>query len=179
MNPLIQHAQSLAKIAHAGQVRKYTGEPYINHCKAVAQLVTDAMGEADPDPVVVAWLHDTVEDTAVTYADIRIQFGHDIAEHVSFLTDCDKSQGNRAARKAFDRGRLSQASSLVHSVKCADLIDNTSTIVKHDPKFAQVYLREKELLLPVLKSANIHLKEKAKRTLDNANAALAETKEGK
>lgn len=61
---LIADAAAFAAQAHAGQVRKYTGEPYIRHPEAVAKLVQASGG--DTAMVAAAWLHDTVEDTAVT-----------------------------------------------------------------------------------------------------------------
>ena len=69
---------------------------------------------------------------------------------------------NRARRKEIDRQRLSQAPGWVQTVKVADMIDNTSTIVEYDPKFAKVYLEEKRLLLAELTSADPLLLEKAK-----------------
>jgi hypothetical protein len=49
------------------------------------------------------------------------------------------------------------------TIKCADLISNTSSIVKHDPKFAEVYLEEKRLLLDVLTKADPWLVEIARK----------------
>jgi hypothetical protein len=49
----------------------------------------------------------------------------------------------------------------VQTVKVADMIDNTSTIVEYDPKFAKVYLKEKRLLLKELTSADPILLEQA------------------
>jgi guanosine-3',5'-bis(diphosphate) 3'-pyrophosphohydrolase len=65
--------------------------------------------------------------------------------------------GNRAERKAASRARLAAAPGWVQTIKCADLISNTSSIVKHDPKFAVTYLEEKRLLLDVLTKADPRL----------------------
>jgi guanosine-3',5'-bis(diphosphate) 3'-pyrophosphohydrolase len=72
------------------------------------------------------------------------------------LSDPPKVEGgpNRKARKAQDRVRLSQAPADVQTVKVADMIDNTESIVAHDPKFAKLYLEEKRLLLEVLTKAD-------------------------
>src|SRR5580765_8807774 len=85
-------ARVFATAAHAavGQVRKYTGEPYINHPAAVAEIVravphSEAM-------LAAAWLHDVVEDTKVTYADIKAEFGEDVAVLVNWLTDVSAPQ---------------------------------------------------------------------------------------
>jgi hypothetical protein len=69
----------------------------------------------------------------------------------------DLEQGNRAERKAASRARLADAPAWVQTIKCADLISNTSSIVLRDPKFAVTYLEEKRLLLDVLTKADPRL----------------------
>ena len=61
-------AYEFATAAHEGQVRKYTGEPYVNHPFAVAESVADHVD--DKVAIAAAVLHDTVEDTAVTLEEI-------------------------------------------------------------------------------------------------------------
>lgn len=67
-------AMRVATAAHEGigQVRKYTGEPYINHPAAVAELVSSV--PHTPEMLAAAWLHDTVEDTPITLLDIELNF---------------------------------------------------------------------------------------------------------
>jgi guanosine-3',5'-bis(diphosphate) 3'-pyrophosphohydrolase len=103
----------------------------------------------------VAWLHDCVEDQDVTGAELTRHFGQFVASGVLALSDL--GIGNRAERKAASRARLSRAPHWVQSIKCADLISNTSSIVKHDAKFAVTYLEEKRLLLDVLVNADPRL----------------------
>lgn len=143
--------------AHAGQLRKFAAnEPYVMHVFRVATMVAQ-VGE-DTDTICAAILHDVLEDCPqVTHEDIHDTFGNDVYEMVFALTDCDLSVGNRKTRKAFDRERLAAASSAVQTIKMADMIDNTPSIVENDPDFAKVYLREKALLLPMLKLADPHL----------------------
>lgn len=145
---IIAHARHFADIAHADQIRKYTGEAYVTHTRAVASLV--AAVTRSPIAVAAAHLHDTVEDTATTHQDLERNFGVGVANLVFWLTDPPGRAGNRRQRKAEDRDRLSRAPALAQTIKLADLIDNTSSIVRHDPKFARVYLAEKEALLEVL-----------------------------
>lgn len=78
------------------------------------------------------------------------------------------SVGNRATRKAKDRERLATASASAQNIKCADLIDNTSSIVKHDRGFAKLYLEEKRLMLDVLSKADPRIMAAARDTLDKA-----------
>jgi|AntRauTorcE11898_2_1112593.scaffolds.fasta_scaffold75455_1 (p)ppGpp synthase/HD superfamily hydrolase len=144
----VAKARAFAIAAHsaAGQVRKYTGEPYHVHPAEVAQIVTARGG--DQAQICAAWLHDVVEDTAVTIELIETEFGKDVAELVGWLTDVSKPEdGNRAERKAIDRKHTAQAPKRAKFVKLADLISNTSSIVEHDAKFAKVYLAEKRLLI--------------------------------
>lgn len=61
-------AERIATTAHAGQTDK-AGVAYIHHPRAVAALAASA--GADPEVVAVAWLHDVVEDTAVTVDELR------------------------------------------------------------------------------------------------------------
>ena len=157
-----QRAREFAEAAHASidQRRKYTGEPYIAHPAAVVDLVrsvphTEAM-------ICAAWLHDTVEDTPITLDEIERVFGFDVATLVEMLTDVSKrSDGNRKARKAIDRAHTAQASPAAKTIKLADLIDNTRSIVERDPEFAKVYLAEKALLIEVLRDGDPALWAKA------------------
>jgi (p)ppGpp synthase/HD superfamily hydrolase len=101
--------------------------------------------------VAAAWLHDVVEDTGCTYTDIHMAFGADIAALVGWLTDVSQPQdGNRAHRKAMDRAHTAEAPAEAQTIKLADLISNSRSIVAHDPAFARTYLAEKRLLLAVM-----------------------------
>jgi (p)ppGpp synthase/HD superfamily hydrolase len=149
---IVRKAQVYAMAAHAavGQKRKYTGQPYIVHPAEVASIVARVPG-ATPDMVAAAWLHDVVEDTGCTYTDIHMGFGADIATLVGWLTDVSKPEdGNRAKRKAIDRAHTAEAPAEAQTIKLADLISNSRSIMEHDPEFAKVYLEEKRLLLEVL-----------------------------
>ena len=84
---LIRQALSTARLAHAGQKRK-SGEPYLIHPIAVAQLVAD-MG-MDSETVCAALLHDVVEDTSVSLDSIREDFGEEVAMLVDSVTKLDR-----------------------------------------------------------------------------------------
>lgn len=152
MSAVIRAAEFAGK-AHAGQKRKYTGEPYIEHPRAVAALVS--MAAHTDDMLCAAWLHDVVEDCGIPLDQIERLFGHRVAVLVEALTDVSKpSDGNRAFRKALDRIHLAKAPADAKTVKLADMIDNCRSIVQFDPKFARVYLAEKASLLPFLKEGD-------------------------
>jgi (p)ppGpp synthase/HD superfamily hydrolase len=164
---LLDKAAGFAMKAHDGQVRKYTGEPYFNHCAEVAGLVSWAGG--DDAMIAAALLHDTVEDTGTSLHKIKEEFGDDVAELVEWLTDVSRpSDGNRAKRKEIDRQHLAKASPRAKTIKLADLICNSRSIVKHDPGFAKIYLAEKRKLMEVLKEGNPELYETADNILKEA-----------
>jgi len=80
---LVQRAYRVAEEAHRKQKRN-SGEPYINHCVAVANILTEL--HVPPEVISAGLLHDTVEDTNVTLEDIRRDFGEIIANLVDGVT---------------------------------------------------------------------------------------------
>ncbi|MBI5942990.1 MAG: bifunctional (p)ppGpp synthetase/guanosine-3',5'-bis(diphosphate) 3'-pyrophosphohydrolase [Chloroflexi bacterium] len=80
---LVQRAYRVADEAHKEQ-KRHSGEPYINHCIAVASILADL--KVPPEVVAAGLLHDTVEDTPVTLADIRRDFGDVITSLVDGVT---------------------------------------------------------------------------------------------
>ncbi len=154
---LVERARIFATAAHAavGQTRKYTGEPYVVHPVEVAGIVESAGGSNAM--IAAALLHDVLEDTGVTFDLLVEQFGSEVAELVLWLTDVSKPEdGNRSTRKALDRQHSAAAPAEAQTIKVADLISNTRSIVAHDPGFAKTYLEEKRLLLDVLTKADPH-----------------------
>jgi len=149
-------AMMFARGVHGLQRRKYTNNPYEDHLAEVAGIVATVAPLDLADLMVsVAWLHDCVEDQDVTVTQLRAEFGDAVADGVRLLSDLEK--GNRAERKALSRARLADAPGWVQTIKCADIISNTSSIVMHDPAFARVYLEEKRLLLDCLTEADPRL----------------------
>ncbi|WP_186215911.1 HD domain-containing protein [Burkholderia gladioli] len=156
-------AMMFAREIHKDQRRKYTGNPYVDHLAEVAGIVA-ALGwpyaTVHPSQMIAtAWLHDCREDQGVSAKYLESEFGPIVSHGVTLLSDLET--GNRAERKAASRARLSNAPDWVQTIKCADLISNTSSIVEHDPKFAVTYLEEKRLLLNVLTRADPRLHELA------------------
>lgn len=170
---IVEKAQVFATAAHAAvkQTRKYTGEPYINHPIHVMNIVktvehTDAM-------LAAALLHDTVEDTGVTIDLIKLEFGSEVANLVSWLTDVSRPEhGNRAVRKQLDLEHTAQAPAAAQTIKLADLISNTSSIVKHDLNFAETYLKEKAALMRVLTKGDPALISWAQATVVNGQSVV-------
>lgn len=112
-------ARSFAVAAHGEQ--KYGDKPYVFHLDAVASLAAPYGEEA----VVVAYLHDAVEDTSATIQDIGNVFGAKVAACVSLLTD--EAGANRQERKAKTYGKLADVrgeTKIALIVKAADRLAN-------------------------------------------------------
>lgn len=159
---LAYEAMMFAREVHKDQRRKYTNNPYVDHLAEVAGIVSAVIAEEMLDfphgcetAIAIAWLHDTREDQGIAGEEIEQRFGMRIAIGVALLSDFET--GNRAERKAASRARLADAPGWVQTIKCADLISNTSSIVQHAPKFAELYLEEKRLLLDVMTKADPRL----------------------
>lgn len=168
-------AMQFARHVHRDQRRKYTGAPYADHLAEVAGIVAATLDPALrphdlATAIAVAWLHDTIEVQGVKLEELVERFGTAVAEGVMHLSDLEP--GNRAERKAASRLRLAAAPGWVQTIKVADLLSNTASIVQHDPKFAVVYLEEKRLLLDVLTDAEPGLLTMAREQLAAAYDTL-------
>jgi (p)ppGpp synthase/HD superfamily hydrolase len=145
--------------------RKYTGEPYINHCIEVANYVRNADGSSEM--IAASLLHDTVEDTPTTIGEIYKEFGAEVGFYVQCMTDVAvKEDGNRATRKRIERMRLSMAPRNVKTIKLADMLSNGKDIVKHDSRFAKTYMAELSELLPYLEMGDTNLWNKCRFMLE-------------
>ncbi|MBS1846993.1 MAG: bifunctional (p)ppGpp synthetase/guanosine-3',5'-bis(diphosphate) 3'-pyrophosphohydrolase [Actinobacteria bacterium] len=126
---LIARAYEYAAVAHADQFRR-SGEPYINHPLAVGRIVAD-LG-VDDTTIAAALLHDVVEDTGVTGADIETEFGPDVAAIVDGVTKLDglHFESRQAQQAATLRKMLvAMASDLrVLIIKLADRLHNMRTL---------------------------------------------------
>jgi len=163
---LIPKAIDYATDMHHGQMRKGENLPYIVHPLRVMAIISPFT--SDEHVLAAAALHDVVEDTEATFAEVSDLFGAKIGRLVYELTDKSRPEdGNRAARKAIDRDCLAASSKEAHLIKVADLIDNAPSIIKYQPKFAPVYIQEEIELLKVLGGAPAALHELASEICEN------------
>lgn len=167
---------------HKEQIRKYTGEAYFNHLLSVANM-------AEKTGVSYGWeiglCHDLLEDTncdkqTLLYA--LIEFGYNpivanfIVKHVVDLSDVFTSEAfpylNRGIRKQCEALRLYTIDRVSQIIKCCDLIDNTSSIVEHDPGFAVKYIAEKREILKGFKLIDGDIKSRVWNCLLDAEDKL-------
>jgi guanosine-3',5'-bis(diphosphate) 3'-pyrophosphohydrolase len=126
---LIREAYVFAEAAHSGQ-KRYSGEPYITHPLAVAGALAE--WRMDAQAVIAALLHDVMEDTAVTKAEIARRFGKQVAELVDGLSKLDKIEFQshlEAQAENFRKMLMAMARDLrVVLIKLADRLHNLQTM---------------------------------------------------
>lgn len=119
----LMRALAFAAHKHRDQRRKDAdASPYVNHPIAVANILTNEGGITDITVLCAAVLHDTVEDTQTTHAELVEHFGEAIADVVAEVTD-DKSLP-KAERKRLQIEHARHASHAARLVKLADKISN-------------------------------------------------------
>ncbi|HNR91303.1 MAG TPA: bifunctional (p)ppGpp synthetase/guanosine-3',5'-bis(diphosphate) 3'-pyrophosphohydrolase [Dokdonella sp.] len=125
----IRRAYEVGAEAHQGQTRK-SGEPYITHPVAVAGILAD-LG-MDPDTIIAAILHDTLEDTPLKPETLTAEFGATVTELVDGVTKLDKlhfRSRQEAAAESFRKMLLAMARDLrVILIKLADRLHNMRTL---------------------------------------------------
>lgn len=147
----IRAAYDTARIAHSGQKRK-DGTPYVTHCIAAADISVD-MG-LDEDSIVAALLHDVLEDTPLTHADIAHQFGEAVADIVEGVTKLTRVQYTSKEDEQMENLRkmlLAMAKDIrVILIKIADRLHNMRTMEYQTPeKQRQKSLETMEIYAPI------------------------------
>ena len=129
---LLSKALSFAAHKHRHQVRKGSKPlPYINHPIALADLLIRTGNIHNAETIAAALLHDTVEDTDTTLAELEKEFGPAISELVAEVTD-DKSLP-KEERKRHQVEHASSLSPRARLVKLADKISNLRDIIEDPP----------------------------------------------
>lgn len=123
---LVLNAIQFANERHVGQVRRGTGVPYITHPLAVSYLVAAYKRSKRLDILLTASvLHDVLEDTDATFADIVEQFGPWVASLVLEMTD-DETEIARIGKLNYQKKKLAGVSSYALVIKLADRMHNIS-----------------------------------------------------
>jgi guanosine-3',5'-bis(diphosphate) 3'-pyrophosphohydrolase len=141
---MIEKAYEVAKTAHKDQKRK-SGEPYIIHPLCVAIILADL--ELDKETIAAGIMHDVVEDTEVTYDDIKKEFGEEVANLVDGVTKLTQISWHKDKieiqaenlRKMF----LAMAKDIrVILIKLADRLHNMRTLQYMKPEKQKEKARE-------------------------------------
>lgn len=168
---MIEQVKLFAGRAHGTQQRKYSGEPYIFHLIRVANICKEYTDDICMHSA--AYLHDVLEDTAVTRKEMLafletimpVNMALRTTSLVVELTDIyvakDYPEMNRQIRKRLEIERLATTSADAQTIKYADVIDNATDIASHDTDFSEVYLRESMDLLRKMKGGDAALYERA------------------
>jgi GTP pyrophosphokinase len=124
---LVARAYEVAERCHRGQLRR-SGDPYISHPLAVATIVAELGME--PPTLCAALLHDTVEDTALSLADVSREFGDEVGRLVDGVTKLDKVRyGESAEAETIRKMVIAMARDpKVLIVKLADRLHNIRTV---------------------------------------------------
>lgn len=129
---LILHALEFAAHKHRDQRRKDVhASPYINHPIALANVLVNETDIHDPEVICAALLHDTIEDTKTTPAELLEEFGERIRDIVLEVTDDKKLI--KADRKRLQVEHAAHASRQAKLVKLADKICNLRDIASSPP----------------------------------------------
>ena len=124
-SPLIDRALVVSATAHRNQVRKGSQVPYVIHPVHVALLL---IRHQFPDEVIIAaLLHDVVEDTSITLAELRTEFGEEVARLVAAVSE-QKTEGAEPlpwkVRKEAQLRKLGHADRHIAAIKTADALHN-------------------------------------------------------
>ena len=141
-------ARSFATARHEGQ--RYGDQPYTVHLAATVAVLRE-YGIDDPELVCAAWLHDVIEDTDATLAEVAARFGERVAALVAAVTDDDGD--TRAARKAEAYVRIA-ATPGATLVKLADRIANVRASWASRSRMLFVYHREYPAFRAAIESAD-------------------------
>ena len=147
----IRAAYELARVAHSGQLRR-DGSPYVTHCIAAADISVDI--GLDEDSIIAALLHDVIEDTNLTHADIARQFGTavaDIVEGVTKLTRVQYTSKEDEQAENLRKMLMAMAKDIrVILIKIADRLHNMRTMAyQSEEKQRAKSLETMEIYAPI------------------------------
>ncbi|KFF05850.1 HD domain-containing protein [Flavobacterium reichenbachii] len=171
----LQKTWHLVSKLHEGQ--KYGGEEeglqieYINHIGSVTFEIINALNHSpalNGDLAVkCALLHDTIEDTEISFEKVKVLFGQEVANGVSALTK-DTTLKDKSAQMEHSLSRITQQPKEVWSVKMADRICNLYAPPYYwtNEKIIE-YHKESLLIYDTLKEGNIYLANRLKEKIEN------------
>ncbi|MCB1561960.1 MAG: bifunctional (p)ppGpp synthetase/guanosine-3',5'-bis(diphosphate) 3'-pyrophosphohydrolase [Alphaproteobacteria bacterium] len=155
----ITAAYEYAKKMHEGQVRA-SGEPYYTHPLEVAQILAGM--KMDTGTLITAILHDTLEDTAASYDDLKNKFGKDVADLVNGVSKLTRIESQTVEGKQAENFRkllLAMSEDIrVLLVKLADRLHNMRTLdaIKKPEKRQRIALETLEIYVPLAERVGVH-----------------------
>ena len=154
----VREAFDYAEVAHKGQKRQ-SGEAYITHPVAVADILADL--HLDGPTLTAAILHDVVEDTPSSMAEVEQKFGKEVAEIVDGVTKLDQVQfksRKEAQAESFRKMILAMVRDIrVIMVKLADRTHNMRTLSAMPPEKRRSVARETlDIYAPIANRLGIH-----------------------
>ncbi|HLY08403.1 MAG TPA: HD domain-containing protein [Planctomycetota bacterium] len=130
---LLAAADEFATWKHRHQFRRDGVTPYINHPRGVMLILREEFGVSDVDTLAAGLLHDTIEDTATDYDEIRERFGRKVADLVAVLTKDKRLPEEKRERAYF--AQLARAPLPARLCKVADSLYNVrDSDARHRPK---------------------------------------------
>ena len=133
---LVKEAAYFAISAHGNQT--YDGYPYYYHLEEVVDILRE-FGFTEDKYIISGYLHDAMEDTAVSYNDIKEKFGIEVAEIVYAVTD--ELGRNRKERKAKTYPKIKENKDAI-IVKLGDRISNMRNSLLKGHKMSDMYIKE-------------------------------------
>jgi guanosine-3',5'-bis(diphosphate) 3'-pyrophosphohydrolase len=154
----VQEAYDFAFSAHQGQ-RRRSGEPYITHPVAVADLLADL--RLDSQTLIAAILHDVMEDTPTLKDEITVRFGQEVAELVDGVSKLDQihfKSREEAQAESFRKMLLAMVRDIrVIMVKLADRTHNMRTLGSMPPAKRRAIARETlDIYAPIANRLGMH-----------------------
>lgn len=173
---LFARALDFAARKHMHQRRKgELAEPYVNHLSDVARLLAEATGGDDVTVVIAGLLHDTIEDTDTTFAELAKQFGPEVAELVGEVTD-DKTLP-KAERKRLQVETAPHKSPRARMIKLADKTSNLHSMIASPPKDWSLerrrdYIEWADKVAAGCRGVDVYLEQEFERARRKAKTAL-------
>jgi GTP pyrophosphokinase len=155
---LVKSAFVFGEASHRGQTRK-SGEPYITHPLAVADILADL--HLDAQALAAAFLHDVMEDTGVSKLELTERFGKPVAELVDGLSKLDRLEfqsKEEAQAENFRKMLMAMARDVrVILVKLADRLHNMRTLASmREDKQKRIALETLEIYAPIANRIGLH-----------------------
>jgi hypothetical protein len=182
MNEILEKVKQYADEAHGSQMRKYTKQRYIVHPIQVMEICSEYT--SDLCVLAAALLHDVLEDTPTTRADLEaflltIMNAPDAKRTTDLtveLTDVYTKEAypqyNRRVRKDKEHVRGAATSPSAQTIKYADIISNSIDVITHDKDFSPKFLKEVGSQLKSMNKGNAALYARAVATVDECSKKM-------